>query len=475
MPQEILRITDATAGNPAYRLAQPVNLTLFEGENAAIIGPNGAGKTMLTGLITGQYPPLFRKGSAVVRPEGLRSITFRDSYGSADATHCYQQRWNSFESDEYPLVCEVFPTIEDDAWRNELFTTLSIDRIWNSHTISLSSGEMRRYQLARALASRPGMLIIDSPFIGLDPATRDTLASLLENLSTKWNICTVLVLAREDEIPSYITHIIPVSDRICHGKMTVQEWRDSAFSKPCDTPDMSRAIGLMRSLPYDVPDSEEVVNCRSVSLKYGTRTILDNLDWTVRKGEHWSLLGPNGSGKSALLSMVYADNPQSYATDITLFGRRRGTGESIWEIKRHIGYVSPEMHRSYMQRCPVQDIVASGLHDTAGLFRRIRPEEVDICRTWLSIFGIDGLAERDFMTLSSGEQRMVLLARAFVKNPALLILDEPMHGLDDRARQQAAAIINAFCQQSGKTSIFVTHYPEELPEGITNTLKLVRH
>jgi len=194
----------------------------------------------------------------------------------------------------------------------------------------------------------------------------------------------------------------------------------------------------------------------------------------VCKGERWALLGPNGSGKSALLSMVYADNPQSYACDIALFGRPRGTGESIWEIKKHIGYVSPEMHRSYCRRYPAIDIVASGLHDTIGLYKKITAEERDKCRVWMNIFGITDLEERDFLELSSGEQRMILLARAFVKNPSLLILDEPLHGLDRQRRSLVMEIIKAFCSNPQKTLIIVTHYPEELPHTIDHTLTLKR-
>ena len=97
-------------------------------------------------------------------------------------------------------------------------------------------------------------------------------------------------------------------------------------------------------------DSEEVVKLNKVSIRYGDRTILKELDWTVRRGEKWALSGENGAGKSTLLSLVCADNPQSYACDISLFGRKRGTGESIWEIKKHIGYVSPEMHRAYLKK-----------------------------------------------------------------------------------------------------------------------------
>jgi molybdate transport system ATP-binding protein len=185
----------------------------------------------------------------------------------------------------------------------------------------------------------------------------------------------------------------------------------------------------------------EIVNCHNVCVKYGERTILKDLDWTVKTGERWALSGQNGSGKSTLLSLICADNPQSYACDISLFGRKRGTGETIWEIKKGIGYVSPEMHRAYQKNLPAIDIVTSGLHDSVGLYVKPKPEDIDRCTEWLDMVGLKDKAQTNFLQLSSGEQRLVLIARAFVKYPDLLILDEPLHGLDNRNRRLVRDII----------------------------------
>jgi len=212
-----------------------------------------------------------------------------------------------------------------------------------------------------------------------------------------------------------------------------------------------------------------------VNIRYGERTILKDVDWTVRNGERWSLSGQNGSGKSTLLSLVCADNPQSYACDITLFGYQRGSGESIWDIKHHIGYVSPEMHRSYRRALPAINVVASGLKDTVGLYVRPNEAEKEQCRWWMRILGVDDLADRSFLSLSSGEQRLVLLARAFVKDPELLILDEPLHGLDQWNRQLVRDVIDTFCQRRNKTFIMVTHYEEELPPCITHWKRLPKN
>ena len=474
----VLRIIEGVACDPRYRLSCPINISIGKGWQTAIVGPNGSGKTLLVNTLLRQYPLMNNReveyGTDVTGSD-IRNITFRDSYGSADSTYFYQQRWNMTEMGESAIVRDAFPAIKDPVWKERLYTLFDLPFIWEKQLVTLSSGEMRKYQLARALAVRPRMVIIDSPFIGLDVQTRDMLCRLLETLIHDWNMQIVLVVSRREDIPPFITHIIEVQDRCPSTVMPVEDYL-ARPEKPLPQPLLSQdLVYLMHSLPETDMESDEIVRCNQVTLQYGSRRILDRLDWTIRKGEHWALLGPNGSGKSALLSMVYADNPQSYACDIALFGRPRGTGESIWEIKKHIGYVSPEMHRSYCRRYPALDIVASGLHDTIGLYKKITDQEREACRVWMNIFGITHLEGRDFLELSSGEQRMILLARAFVKNPTLLILDEPLHGLDRHNRTLVMEIIKAFCAQPQKTLIIVTHYPEELPTTIDHTYTLVRH
>ncbi len=471
-----IRLENGVVCNPEVRLAEPVNICIDQNQQIAICGPNGAGKTLLVNILLRQYPLLDKReaeyGSGIHGGD-IRSITFRDSYGSADSTYYYQQRWNMTEMGESPVVGDAFPYVADQQWKDSLFRLFDLSLIWDKQLVTLSSGEMRKYQLARSLAAKPRIVIIDSPFIGLDRETRDMLCELLRELADKWNMQIILVVARPEDIPTFITHVIEVRNKVCMPMVEkdrfLSDYRTAA-------PTLSQElVNVMHGLPEHDMNSDEIVRCNKVNLRYGDRCILDHLDWTIRKGEHWALLGRNGCGKSALLSLIYADNPQSYASDIALFGRARGTGESIWEIKKHIGYVSPEMHRSYSRHYPAIDIVASGLHDSVGLYKKITNEERESCRIWLKVFGVSHLEDRDFYYLSSGEQRMILLARAFVKNPSLIILDEPLHGLDYANRNLVMQIIKAFCDQPQKTMIIVTHYPEELPDTIDHQLKLIRH
>ena len=308
---------------------------------------------------------------------------------------------------------------------------------------------------------------MENPFIGLDAQTRDLLKTLLGTLALEQGLQIILVLAKTDEIPDFITHIVEVRDMTVLPKR--QTSGDGSFLFD-ESP--TEAFKQKRTVPECLT---EVIHFNKVTIRYGERTILKDLDWTVMKGEHWSLSGQNGSGKSTLLSLVCADNPQSYACDISLFGHKRGSGESIWDIKRHIGYVSPEMHRSYRQNIPAIEIVASGLKDTVGLYTRPTETERIQCRKWLNALGISHLEERKFMEMSSGEQRLVLLARAFVKEPDLLILDEPLHGLDDVNRRMVKHLVDQYCEDPSVTLIYVTHYQEELPQCIDHSIFLERH
>ena len=408
--------------------------------------------------------------------ECVRYITFRDSYGEADGGYYYQQRWNSQDLDDIPVVRDLLPPAADEELRRLLLEIFDMESLLDKPVILLSSGELRKFQMAKALLSAPRVVILDNPFIGLDAPTRQSFRQLLEDLIRKTRLQVMLVLSRADEIPDFITHVVPVEEKVCLPKRTLADYRSSVrpVNLPVLSDDRKRRI---LDLPYadNLYEAAQVVQLDGVSIRYGNRVILDALDWTVNGGERWALSGTNGSGKSTLLSLVCADNPQSYACRISLFGRKRGSGESIWDIKKHIGYVSPEMHRAYLKQLPAVDIVASGLYDSVGLYRKVQEKDRAVCEWWMDIFGIAELKDRNFLQLSSGEQRLVLLARAFVKDPELLVLDEPLHGLDARNRQLVREVIDTFCQRRGKTLIMVTHYEEELPKCIDHSLRLVRH
>lgn len=483
MQQHTVHIAGGVVRNPLVRLAEPVTFDFLAGEHIAIVGPNGAGKSLLVDMLTGKYPLKegelsydFSPSPTKTAYDNIRYIAFRDTYGSADANYYYQQRWNAHDQEDAPLVSEMLGEVKDDALKQQLFELFRIEPMFDKKIILLSSGELRKFQLTKTLLTSPRILVMDNPFIGLDAPTRELLFNLLEQLTRLGTLQIVLVLSMLDDIPSFITHVIPVNEMKAGEKMEREAYIEAFRSQDVVAP-MDELQRRILDLPYDNTNytSDEVVKLNKVSIRYDNRTILKELDWTVMRGQKWALSGENGAGKSTLLSLVCADNPQSYACDISLFGRKRGTGESIWEIKKHIGYVSPEMHRAYLKNLPAIEIVASGLHDSIGLYKRPKEEQMAVCEWWMDIFGIAALKDTPFLQLSSGEQRLALLARAFVKDPELLILDEPLHGLDTYNRRRVKKVIEAFCSRRDKTMIMVTHYENELPGTITDRLFLKRN
>ena len=490
--QKIISIKGGTVRMPEWRLASPVDFETLDGEHIAIVGDNAGGKTMLVDIITGSHPLMmqephydFSPSTKALAADNIKYIAFQDSYGAAGSTYYLQQRWNQMEIDkETPLVGDMlekaFLLAGDDtprrrAWQQHLYQLFHIGHLLDKYLILMSSGETRKYQLIKTLLSDPRVLIMDNPFIGLDAETRHQLALLLTDLS-KETLQIILVLSKTDDIPQFITHVVEVNDMTVAPKISIADYYAGRKPDPLRVLSKEKEDALL-ALPYNDGDyhTREVVSMRDVAVRYGNRTILEGLNWTVNNGERWALSGQNGAGKSTLLSLVCADNPQGYACDISHFGRKRGSGESIWDIKRHIGYVSPEMHRAYKQNLPAVRIVASGLKDSIGLYVRPSEKEYEVCRWWMDLFGLEGKEDRPFLKLSSGEQRMVLLARAFVKDPQLLILDEPLHGLDNRNRRLVKDIIETFCQRRNKTLVMVTHYQEELPTCIDHHLWLERH
>ena len=425
--------------------------TTGQGRIIVVYGLNATGKTLMAERMRRE-----------MKSDSVRYVAFCDTYGTAtDRSYYLQQRWNQHDIDEEtPTVAQSLErsfllsgpdTAERRQLQRHLYSLMGMEPLSDKIVIALSSGELRKMQLVKTLMANPRTLILDNPFIGLDIEARTMLSEQLQQLRQQ-GMTLYLLVARPNEIPEF-------ADEVRGERLEVRGER-----LPAQT-DISHTSHLS-------PLTSEIVLLRDVTIRYGNRTILDRLSWTIRQGEHWALQGRNGSGKSTLLSLICADNPQSYACDITLFGHQRGSGESIWDIKRRIGYVSPELHRSYQRNLPALSIVASGLKDTVGLYARATDEDKQQCLKWMQRFGIEQLAQRAFTQLSSGEQRLILVCRAFVKNPDLLILDEPMHGLDMPRQQLVKDIINDYCSDPQKTLIMVTHYNEELPSCINRHLTL---
>lgn len=483
MKRTLIEIKDAVPRLESFRFSGPVNWAVKEGEHWAIVGPNGGGKTLLTDILLGKYA--LKCGEVVCKDNAgntlpvssvVKSVAFRDIYGIIDTQNSYyQQRWNKGDEQDVPLVKELVLKA-DSLWLDTLVEWFGIGELMGKEVNMLSSGELRKFLIVRSLLSKPRILILDNPFIGLDAASRIVLNELLVRISELDDLQIILVLSNPADIPEMITNVLSIKDKTIRSSLTRQDFIN-------DKPAIDNLFQNAKIDYFDVLMGKESDNnlvfdnaavLKNIHIKYGSRTILKDLNWVVKTGEKWALLGVNGSGKSTLLSLICGDNPQAYANDITLFDRKRGTGESIWDIKKHIGYISPEMHLYYLKNVKCIDVVGSGFFDTIGLYRKCNSEQEEIALQWMKLFRIEHLKDTSFLNISSGEQRLVLLARVFVKNPDLLILDEPLHGLDIINKRIVKAIIERFCRKD-KSLIYVTHYENEIPDIVDKRMILVKN
>jgi molybdate transport system ATP-binding protein len=472
----------------------------------AVLGGNGAGKSTLMKALCGQVPVV--SGGIAYHYEAPRASTCPQdriayvAFGDQRPvlgryTSYYQARWNSgigdgrISVDEYLSELRVtglnpYQIVEDPPnhaafaeHKDSVIDLLGIGELLPKGIEQLSDGERRKVSIARALMQQPHLLILDNPLTGLDRNFRVKLTGIIQRLTqgrTQDDLRLIVVTAREDEIPPGITHVLVVQN----GSIVAQGPREAILDrgithsitghKPPGVRRESLPTGLSPKDHESLP--QVLVQMERVNVSYGDVRVLQDVNWAVLRGEHWALLGPNGAGKTTLLSLILGDHPQVYANKVLLFGKRRGQGESIWEIKRRIGWVAPELHLYHPRGVSSLHIVCSGFYDSVGLYQTCTPQQRQMAMQWMQHLEIANCAHVPFDKLSEGEQRLVLLARALVKHPLLLILDEPCQGLDAGNRTRVRQIVNAVGSQMATSVIYVTHNPEELPEVITHALQL---
>lgn len=464
-----------------------INWQANEGEHWAIIGGNGSGKSTFLEAIAGRIFPL--KGQ-ITKPNHDEIAFVAKDYSFnrivQAATQYYQQRFNSMDAEIAPTVREILQnqikpigTVDEKSvdlpplpfTEKELVekaSLLKISHLLDRKIVTLSNGETRRTLITLSLLQKPKVLLLDNPFVGLDIESRVTLHQVLNEVAVSG--IQIIIVTTPKEIPSCITNIVQLQDgeikQLSTQAIDFQQVIHNSIIKI-----QPEVLSIIKQKPAR-NDFDFALNMRNVTVTYKGVNVVDNVNWEVKRGEKWALMGPNGSGKSTILSLITADNPQGYQNDYDLFDHKRGTGESIWDIKHRIGYVSPELHLYFTRHTEVWKAVASGLFDSAGLFKKLSEEERNITDNYLKLLNINHLSERKIYQLSTGEQRQVFLARALVKNPPLLLLDEPCQGLDYEHVLYFRDLVNQLVLELDKTLIYVTHYEEEIPTCVDKRLKL---
>jgi len=492
LPTPLLALDHVSVRHLHRVLFQDLSFRLEPGQHWALVGPSGAGKSALLAALAGL---LLLAGGSATYP-GLTAAVQQPADGSPQASWrqlvClvgtrapfkarpggselyYQQRYEATAAEEVPTVREYLqaqPTAAGPgagpAWTYErVVGTLRLSHLQEQPLIQLSNGETKRLRLATALLRNPLLLLLDNPLAGLDVASRAAFDELLAAVAASG--ITVVLATAPTEIPAIVTHVAVIMD----GKIA-QTLAAADYVPPASlaAPPLPEAAALRALWPASPPTFEVLVKLQNVTVRYGERTILDGLNWEIKPGERWALLGPNGAGKSTLLSLLNADNPQAYGQDITLFDRRRGTGESIWDIKRHIGYVSPELLQYFPGQPTCLQVVASGFSDTLGPGRPT-PAQLATAREWLRVLQLAPYAGQPLRQVPASVQRLCLVARALVKAPPLLLLDEPGQGLDAAQQPYFRAVLDTLCQVSPVALIYVSHYAADIPASVTQVLRL---
>jgi molybdate transport system ATP-binding protein len=443
-------------------LLQAVHLKLKKGDVLGITGINGSGKTVLAKAIAGELPV-----SGEVAENGIflnkRFVPFHSSLSLSNGHAVYrQQRWNKIDTELLPKVSGELKKCKDHELAFGLLEKFGLGNFAESFVINLSNGEQRKLELVRALAEKPDLLVLDNAYTGLDSSARVLLTSMLETLIEHGQTIVMTGLEPGD-FPQSVNRFLVLGNETGIIECSRSELKSS----------QNQTLQFQSEIPkWNNSDFNELVFLNDVSLQYGNRKILEYISWTIKAGERWSLSGPNGSGKTSLLNLIFADNPKAYGCNIRLFGKQKGTGESIWDIKARIGFVSPEFHQYLPQNQSVIDVICSGFSEAEGTFKNPSGYQRDVARRWLKALNYHEIAGKLFGELSTSSQRIVLLLRTLVKNPPLLILDEPFQGLDAAHVRLLKNLLNRIAEESNCAMIFVTHIPEELPECFTFHLKL---
>ena len=473
-----LHISQGTFRLSDTRTLTIADLTIRAGESWAFVGTNGSGKSALAralagelNLLKGEYQSDFTRLTRLSFEQLQKLVSDEWQRNNTDLL-------SPGEDDTGRTTAEIIQDeVKDPARCQRLAEQFGITPLLNRRFKYLSTGETRKTLLCQALMSEPELLILDEPFDGLDVQSRAQLTSLLASLNQQ-GYTLVLVLNRFDEIPEFIQHAGVLAD--CNLTETGEKTALLKQALIAQLAHSEQLDGITLPEP-DAPSARHALDphqprivLRDGVVSYDDRPILNHLNWTVNPGEHWQIVGPNGAGKSTLLSLITGDHPQGYSNDLTLFGRRRGSGETIWDIKKHIGYVSSSLHLDYRVSTTVRNVILSGYFDSIGIYQAVSDKQHKLAQQWLDILGMDNrVADAPFHSLSWGQQRLALIVRALVKHPTLLILDEPLQGLDPLNRQLIRRFVDVLISEGETQLLFVSHHAEDAPACITHRLEFV--
>ena len=448
---------------------------LRAGQHWACVGPNGSGKTSLARVLSHQASHFSGDyhSSSALEQEGIAYVCFEQAQAlCARDRKLDDSEYRADASDPGTRVRDaILGGREPDQRFHDWVARLRLGHILDRGLRFISTGEMRKTLLVRALLSQPALLILDSPLDGLDRASQQAMQEAIDELLAGER--SLLLLCRQlEDIPAGVSHLLVLDE----GQVVCSGEREKVLARSDVQALMQPPLPTLGALPapaprnYSIPEGP-LLDLRNVSVAYGDLQVLRDLDWRLDRGQHCCVSGPNGCGKTTLLSLITGDNHKAYGQDITLFGRRRGSGESIWEIKQKYGQLDTQLQLNFARNMKVVEVVVSGFFDSVGLFDDWGDVQRRSAEQWLAALGLGACARDNFDTLSFGLQRMVLLARAMVKSPLILLLDEPTLGLDGAHRKLLLQAVDHIAANSDTQVIFVSHSAGDNPACINQQLR----
>ena len=446
----MIELTDITVFKSGEKLFENFNFRIQAGENWVIQGANGSGKTLLLQLLAGMLHPPSGKihHSFLVGDDWDSRYRDRQQKIHLVPTHWlqafltgfddqfYQQRYYRMDDTKFPTVRDVFGDNIENLTAPAISDSFNIEALLDLHLTRLSNGQMKKVIILRQLARGvPKLLLLDYPFDGLDAESRNGFNVFLDELSQKFGIQIIIV----DH-----GHALPA---VMNRRLVLRDFKIETVGDI--TPTAAIAAKQEKGLPSpEKTTAPPVVEMQDLSISYGTKNILSGLNWRINKGERWALTGKNGSGKTTLFSLIYADHPMAYSQKVFLFGRRRGTGESIWDIKKRINYFGPEQMHFLNPR---------GIAFTAREYILMHPhKDSHRLHEFVHFFDAHSYIDRPLRFLSSGQLQMALLMNMFMDRKELLLLDEPFQFLDPDNHSKVTDFLNQYLDKD-TTLVMITH------------------
>ena len=455
------------------------SLIITQLQHTVILGPNGSGKSALAALVAGEGELL----------DGQRQVTSNIAWVSVEQQQALIETEKQKDCADILDIIAVPTTVQEILFEGlnpaniEQTLVKRVSDVFSLYAMlqrpfrALSTGETRKLLLAKALLSQPELLILDEPWDGLDKQACAEFNALLLEISTQTTL--ILVLNRLSEVPSFCQQFVLMQSGGIQWQTQVNNDLAEHLTHISQLQHMQQPDLVLPNkdsdsfAPHPLDVDAPLVKLTNVKVNYCDNIVFSNLNWTIQPQQHWQITGPNGSGKTCLLNLITGDHPQCYVNDIYVFGYQRGSGESIWQIKQYIGYLSNAFQLDYRVNCSLLYVVLSGFYDSIGLYQKATKNQMTLATQWLTLMGLGTQAAAPFQELSFGDQRMVLIARAMVKHPALLILDEPCNGLDDINRLKVLALIELLAREGNTTLLYVNHHQEDVIPSIKHHLSMI--